>query len=154
MKPHTDTHIVLLSRLHTFKTYSLGSGQGQLQLLADTVMNLLAKAEYFLNWCIFFDIFLCLILLLFMSMGWDYTYELWPLTGLLFIPQMTYENGQPRWNSRQGKPEKLKRETIPLALCLPQIPHGLTWASIESGWRLTAWAMDWPCIRLQPTYIS
>jgi hypothetical protein len=30
-----------------------------------------------------------LLLLLFMSMGWDYISELRPLTGLLFIPQMT-----------------------------------------------------------------
>jgi hypothetical protein len=33
------------------------------------------------------------------SMGWEYVSELRPLTGLLFIPQMVYEHGQPRWNN-------------------------------------------------------
>jgi hypothetical protein len=35
---------------------------------------------------------------LFMSMGWDDVSELRPQTGLLFIPQVIYENGEPRWN--------------------------------------------------------
>jgi hypothetical protein len=34
----------------------------------------------------------------FMSMGWDYVSELQPPSGLLFIPQMIYEHGEPRWN--------------------------------------------------------
>jgi hypothetical protein len=33
-----------------------------------------------------------------MSMGWDYVSELRPPTGLLFIPHVTYERGQPWWN--------------------------------------------------------
>jgi hypothetical protein len=35
-----------------------------------------------------------LLLLLFMSMGWDNVCELWPL----FILQVIYEYGEPRWN--------------------------------------------------------
>jgi hypothetical protein len=35
---------------------------------------------------------------MFMSMGWDDISELRPPTGLLFIPQMTYEYGELRWN--------------------------------------------------------
>jgi hypothetical protein len=36
--------------------------------------------------------------MLFMSMGWDYVSELPLTTGLLFISQMIYESGEPRWN--------------------------------------------------------
>jgi hypothetical protein len=38
------------------------------------------------------------LLLLFMSMGWDYISELRPPMDLLNIPQMIYEDGEPRWN--------------------------------------------------------
>jgi hypothetical protein len=31
-------------------------------------------------------------------MRWDYVSELRPTTGLLFIPQVTYEHGKPWWN--------------------------------------------------------
>jgi hypothetical protein len=33
-----------------------------------------------------------------MSMGRDYISELRPPTGLLFIPQVIYEHGEPWWN--------------------------------------------------------
>jgi hypothetical protein len=33
-----------------------------------------------------------------MSMGQDYVSELRPPTGLLFIPQVIYEHGEPWWN--------------------------------------------------------
>jgi hypothetical protein len=36
--------------------------------------------------------------LVIMSMVWDYVYELWPPAVLLFVPKMTYEYGEPRWN--------------------------------------------------------
>jgi hypothetical protein len=35
---------------------------------------------------------------LFMSVGRDYVSELRPLAGLLFVPQVIYEYGEPRWN--------------------------------------------------------
>jgi hypothetical protein len=45
----------------------------------------------------------------------------------------------------QGKTEVLGEKPVPVPLCLPQIPHGLTRdrtrASAVSGRRLTAWAM-------------
>jgi hypothetical protein len=34
----------------------------------------------------------------FMSMGCDFVSELWPQMGQLFIPQVIYEYGEPRWN--------------------------------------------------------
>jgi hypothetical protein len=37
-------------------------------------------------------------MLLLMLTGWDYVSELRPPTGLLFIPQVIYEYGEPRWN--------------------------------------------------------
>jgi hypothetical protein len=33
-----------------------------------------------------------------MIMGWDYVSDLWPPTGLMFIPQMIYEYGESQWN--------------------------------------------------------
>jgi hypothetical protein len=39
-------------------------------------------------------------------MGWDYVSELRPPTDLLFIPQVMYEYGEPRWNDTdRGKPK-------------------------------------------------
>jgi hypothetical protein len=38
------------------------------------------------------------VMMMMMSMGWDYVSELRPPTGLLFVPQVIYEYGEPRWN--------------------------------------------------------
>jgi hypothetical protein len=35
-------------------------------------------------------------------MGSEYVFEMQPPTGLLFIPQITHEYGQPRWNDIDG----------------------------------------------------
>jgi hypothetical protein len=40
-------------------------------------------------------------------MGWDYVCELWPPVDLLFISEMIYEYGEPRWNGIDR--EKLKK---------------------------------------------
>jgi hypothetical protein len=37
-------------------------------------------------------------MMIIMSMVWVYISELRPLTGLLFIPHVIYENGRPWWN--------------------------------------------------------
>jgi hypothetical protein len=53
--------------------------------------------------------FIVLLLLFFMSMGWDYVSELQPPTGLLFISQLTYEYREPRWNDTdREKPKNAK----------------------------------------------
>jgi hypothetical protein len=48
----------------------------------------------------------------------------------------------------QGKTEELGEKPVPVPLCPPQIPHGLTrawtWASAVRGRRLTTWAMPRP----------
>jgi hypothetical protein len=54
-------------------------------------------------------------------------------------------NGAPvEWNW-QGKTEVLGEKPVPVSLCPPQIPHGLTRDQIRAtavrGRRLTAWAM-------------
>jgi hypothetical protein len=36
------------------------------------------------------------------SVGWDHVSELRPPTGLLFVPQMVYEHGEPWWNAING----------------------------------------------------
>jgi hypothetical protein len=80
-----------------------------------------------------------------MSMGWDYVSELRPATGLLFIPQIIYEYGEPRWNDTdRGKPKNSREKPVPVPLCPPQIPHGLTQASAVRDRWLTAWAMALP----------
>jgi hypothetical protein len=43
------------------------------------------------------------LLLLFMSMGWDYVSELRPSTGLLFIPKMIHEYGESWRNDTDRK---------------------------------------------------
>jgi hypothetical protein len=57
-------------------------------------------------------------------------------------------NGAPvEWNW-QGKTEVLGEKPVPVPLCPPQIPHGLTRdrtrASAVRAWRLTPWAMARP----------
>jgi hypothetical protein len=46
-----------------------------------------------------------------MSMGWDYVSELRPPAGLLSIPQMTYEYGEPRWNDIDRENWRTRTET-------------------------------------------
>jgi hypothetical protein len=40
-----------------------------------------------------------MMMIMIMSMGWDYVSELRPPTGLLFIPQVIYACGEPWWNN-------------------------------------------------------
>ena len=47
------------------------------------------------------------------------------------------------WNW-QGKTEVLGEKPVPVPLCPPQIPHGLTRDSAVRGRRLTAWVMARP----------
>jgi hypothetical protein len=86
-----------------------------------------------------------------MSMRSDDVSELQPPTGLLFILQVIYEFGEPRWNDTdRGKTEELGEKPVPVPLRPPQIPHGLTRAltpvSAVNGWRLTTRAMARPTL--------
>jgi hypothetical protein len=58
-------------------------------------------------------------------------------------------NGAPEWNW-QGETEELGEKPVPVPLCPPQIPHGLTRdrsrASAVGGQRVTAWAMALPLL--------
>jgi hypothetical protein len=46
----------------------------------------------------------------FMPMGLDFVTELLPPTGLLFIPHMIYESGEPWWNDiNRRKPKNLEK---------------------------------------------
>jgi hypothetical protein len=82
---------------------------------------------------------------------WDYVTELRPPTGLLFIPQMIYEYGDPVVWYWQEKTEELWGKPVPVILWPPQIPHGLTWArtrlSTVRGRRLTDRGA-WVCMRV------
>jgi hypothetical protein len=45
---------------------------------------------------------------------------------ILFIPQIIYEFGEQWWNDTDGKTEEFKDKPVPVPLCPPQIPYGLT----------------------------
>jgi hypothetical protein len=68
-----------------------------------------------------------------MSIGKDYISELWPLMGLLFISQMIYDYGEPWWNNMDREYKRTRRKSVPVLLCPPEIPHGLTRASVVIG---------------------
>jgi hypothetical protein len=51
-------------------------------------------------------------MLLFLSMEWDYISELWPPTGLLFIPQMIYEYGELRLNDIDRRKPKNSEKNL------------------------------------------
>jgi hypothetical protein len=48
----------------------------------------------------------------FMSMGWDNVSELRPLTGLLFILQMIYGDGELRWNDIDKRKRKNSEKNL------------------------------------------
>jgi hypothetical protein len=74
-----------------------------------------------------------LLLLLFMSTRWDAVSELRPRIGLLFIPQVTYEYGEPRRSDiDRGKPKPSREKPVPMPLYPPHVSHGLTWAGKRS----------------------
>jgi hypothetical protein len=52
-------------------------------------------------------------LFMFMSMGWDYVSDLRPPTGTFFVPQVTYEYGEPRWNDTDKGNRRNLRKTCP-----------------------------------------
>jgi hypothetical protein len=68
---------------------------------------------------------------------------------ILRIPQMIWvlesDGGMIYWHD---KTEELGEKPVPVPLCPPQIPYGLTrartLASAVRGWRLTTWAMARP----------
>jgi hypothetical protein len=81
-------------------------------------------------------------LLLFMSMGWDYVSELQSPTGVLFLPQMIYKYGIPRWNNIDRGTPKNSEKTLSHCHCFHLKSHknwygGEPWPSQwEPG--------DWP----------
>jgi hypothetical protein len=82
-------------------------------------------------------------------MWWGYVSELRLPTGLLFIPQIIYWHGRPRWNDiDRTKAKNTERQLSRVPLCTPQFLYGLplarTRASGVRGRRITAWAMARP----------
>jgi hypothetical protein len=68
---------------------------------------------------------------------------------ILRIPQMIWVwKATVEWYSDRGKPMNSEEKPVPVPLCPPQIPHGLTRArtraSAMRGRRLTTWAMARP----------
>jgi hypothetical protein len=81
----------------------------------------------------------------FLSMAWDDVSELRSQKGF-FYPQgkILAWRAMVEWYW-QDKIEELGEKPVPVPLCPPQIPHGMTWvrtgASGVRGRRLTAWVM-------------
>jgi hypothetical protein len=87
-----------------------------------------------------------------MSIGWDYVSELRLPAGLLVIPQVMCEYGEPRGMILTGKEEELTEKPVAMQIYPAQIPYGLTRArtrdSAVRDRRPTAWAMARPIIRV------
>jgi hypothetical protein len=81
-------------------------------------------------------------------MGWEYFSEQLTQTGLLFISQIIYEYGEPRWNYIDRGKHEFGENPVPVPLCPPQNPDWLTRAQTlafsVTGRRLTAWTMEQP----------
>jgi hypothetical protein len=58
--------------------------------------------------------------------------------------------------NRQGKTEVLREKPVPVPLCPPQIPHGLTQdqspASEVGGWKLTTSAIPQPKLEVASSF--
>jgi hypothetical protein len=49
------------------------------------------------------------MMMMFIRMGREYVSELWPLMGLLFIPQIIHESGDPWWNDNDRGKQKSEK---------------------------------------------
>jgi hypothetical protein len=63
--------------------------------------------------------------------GWDYVSELWPPVGLLFIPQVIYECGNPQWNDIQTQ----ENSWFVHQCCLVILPAELSSRETGETWR-------------------
>jgi hypothetical protein len=111
------------------RTLSVGCAQSEFSTLNDSCSQRRSWNEQH-NKYIYNESFTILyfrhILLLFMLMGWEYVFELRPVTGLFFIPQMIYESGEPWWNYIDRiKPQNLPRATLSTI--------NLTWADLGTN---------------------
>jgi hypothetical protein len=74
--------------------------------------------------------------------------DLQPLTGLLFIPRWYIRYRSHGGMIVTGDNRRTHRKSVPVSLCVPQIPHGLTHARIRASElrlrRLTAWTKSRP----------
>jgi hypothetical protein len=78
------------------------------------------------------SVYRVLMFMLLMSMGWDDVSELWLPVGLLFIPQMMYECGEPWWNGiDRAKPKNVERN---LSQChYVRLKSHMDWPACEPG---------------------
>jgi hypothetical protein len=63
-------------------------------------------------------------------MGQDYVSEMGPPTGLLFIPQKTYEYGGPQWNHNDMGKSKILEKNCPSVTSSTKNP---TWTDLGAN---------------------
>jgi hypothetical protein len=83
-------------------------------------------------------------------MGWDCVHSVRrPLTGLFYQPRTIDDECGALGGMRTDRRNRsTRRKPAPVPLCVPQIPHDLTWTRTRVARvgrrRLTAWRMDRP----------
>jgi hypothetical protein len=61
-----------------------------------------------------------------------------------------YEFGERRWSDTDRKNEELGEKPVPVSLCPPQIPHGLTRARTRASAVRGRWLTTWAMVRPSP----
>jgi hypothetical protein len=103
---------------------------------------------------------LVLVLFFFSSWGvWDWVHSVRrPLIGLLYQPRIIDDDecGAVGGISIGRGSRSTRRKPAPVPLCIPQIPHDLSWARTRAAamgsMRLTAWAMARPSRHVKLNY--
>jgi hypothetical protein len=75
------------------------------------------------------------LIMMIVSMGWDYISELLPPTGLLFVHHAIYEHCVPWWKAIDREQLLIYPPELSLAILSPETPSG----KVEGTWRRKWW---------------
>jgi hypothetical protein len=103
--------------------------------------NLVSFYYYYYYYYYYYHIIIIIIILLLFVGGETVNLVYWPLVGLLYQPLIVDKYGAVG-KMRIGEANwSTLRKSAPLPLCLPQIPHDLTWAAEVGNRRPGTWTM-------------